>query len=248
MLIQAAVVASFIAVHLAAGKLRFLDRTPRSRWLSFAGGISVAYVFVHVFPELAETQKQLRGDLGLFTWVEHHAYLAALLGLVTFYGLERLVKSNRGVRPRAPHSSADETAARRGVFWLHIGSFTLYNGLVGYLLVHREQDHLRGLLTYAFAMGLHFLVNDYGLRKDHRATYRRKGRWVLAAGIVLGWGLGLVTDISEIATGVLFALLAGGVILNVLKEEVPEERQSRFLPFVLGAGGYAAVLLALART
>ena len=232
--IQATVVASFVLVHLFAGRLRFLDRTPRSRWLSFAGGISVAYVFVHVFPDLAETQEQMHGGWRLVPWVEHHAYLVALLGLVSFYGLERLVKSNHGAPPRSQHPSADETAASRDVFWLHIGSFTLYNGLVGYLLVHREQDDLRGLLTYAFAMGLHFLVNDYGLRKDHRATYRRVGRWVLAAGIVLGWGFGLVTSISEMATGVLFALLAGGVILNVLKEEVPEERQSHFLPFMLG--------------
>lgn len=60
--IQGAVVANFVLVHLFAGKLRFLDGTPRSRWLSFAGGISVAYVSVHVFPELAETQEQLHGS------------------------------------------------------------------------------------------------------------------------------------------------------------------------------------------
>jgi hypothetical protein len=29
----------------------------------------------------------------------------------------------------------------------------------------------------------------------------------------------------------------------VLKEELPEERQSRFSAFALGAGGYAVVLL-----
>ncbi len=41
-------------VHLLAGKMRFLDVTPRSVWLSIAGGISVAYVFVHLLPDLAE--------------------------------------------------------------------------------------------------------------------------------------------------------------------------------------------------
>lgn len=41
-------------VHLFAGGLRAIDRVPRSRWLSFGGGISVAYVFVHLFPELEE--------------------------------------------------------------------------------------------------------------------------------------------------------------------------------------------------
>jgi hypothetical protein len=33
-------------------------------------------------------------------------------------------------------------------------------------------------------------------------------------------------------------------VLNVLKEELPEERQSRFLPFALGVVTYAALLVA----
>lgn len=41
------------------------------------------------------------------------------------------------------------------------------------------------------------------------------------------------------------AFLGGGVVLNVLKEEVPSERQSRFWAFAAGAAGYAALLLML---
>lgn len=55
--------------------------------------------------------------------------------------------------------------------------------------------------------------------------------------------MGLVFEISEAALAVLFAFLAGGVVMNVLKEELPEERESRFWAFVLGAGLYAGVLL-----
>ncbi len=51
-----AVLALLAVVHLTAGKMRFLGGTPRSVWLSAAGGISVAYVFVHVLPDLAEAQ------------------------------------------------------------------------------------------------------------------------------------------------------------------------------------------------
>lgn len=39
-------------VHLYGGKLRFLEGTPRSIWLSIAGGVSVAYVFVHLLREV----------------------------------------------------------------------------------------------------------------------------------------------------------------------------------------------------
>jgi len=57
--------------------------------------------------------------------------------------------------------------------------------------------------------------------------------------------VGLVVELPEAAIAVLTAFLAGGVVLNVLKEEIPEERQSRFWAFALGAALYAALLLAL---
>jgi hypothetical protein len=43
-------------VQVVTPSQRFLEGTPRSVWLSVAGGVSVAYVFVHLFPELAEAQ------------------------------------------------------------------------------------------------------------------------------------------------------------------------------------------------
>jgi hypothetical protein len=241
--IQVLLLTAFIFVHLFAGKLRFLDVIPRSRWLSMASGISVAYVFVHVFPALEEAQRRLGGEGGFFPWFEHHAYLVALFGLIVFYGLERVVKSSQQRRGKAPGSGEGETTAGVGVFWLHVSSFAVYNALFGYLLVHREEQDLRGLIFFSVAIALHFVVNDYGLRQDHKDTYRRVGRWLLAAAISAGWGIGLVTKISEAATSVLFAFLAGGVMLNVLKEELPEERQSRFFPFALGAVFYTVLLL-----
>ena len=62
--------------------------------------------------------------------------------------------------------------------------------------------------------------------------------------MLAGWAVGLLFDISEAALAVLFAFLAGGVVMNVLKEELPEERESRFWAFALGAALYSAVPLA----
>jgi putative ABC transport system ATP-binding protein len=62
--------------------MRFLDITPRSRWLSAAGGVSVAYVFVHILPDLAASEETLRKAAGeSLGFLEHHVYLLALLGL-----------------------------------------------------------------------------------------------------------------------------------------------------------------------
>jgi len=237
--VQLLVIATLVLVHLFAGRLRFLDVSPRSRWLSFAGGISVAYVFVHLFPELQEAQHDLGGALGL-QWLQHHVYLVALIGLVVFYGLELVVQ-----RRDPDEDEASRQRTGQAVFRLHVGMFALYNALIGYLLVHRVDQDLQGLLLFGFAYALHFIVNDHGLSSHHHRRYRRRGRWILAGAVIVGWLIGLLTSISEVAVHVLFALLAGATILNVLKEELPEERQSRFLPFMIGAMAYATLMVAL---
>ncbi len=238
---------SFLAVglaltHLFAGRLRFLQVVPRSRWLSASSGVSVAYVFVHILPDLSEAQSTIRKSVDpALTFIEHHVYLLALLGLVIFYGLERLATVSRQRSQQA--GGADMTSP--GVFWLHMVSFAFYNALIGYLLVHREVPGLTSLIFFAIAMGLHFLVNDYGLREHHKKMYDHRGRWILAAAVIAGWAIGTGTKLSEAAIAVLFAFLAGGIMLNVLKEELPDQRESRFWAFALGAGGYTLLLLAL---
>ena len=91
-------------------------------------------------------------------------------------------------------------------------------------------------------MGLHFLSSDYGMRLDHREAYDRTARWVLAGAVLAGWLLGAVVELPRPAVDALFALLAGGVVLNVMKEELPEERKSRFGAFLLGVVLYGGLL------
>jgi zinc transporter ZupT len=153
-------------VHLLASKLRFLDLIPRSRWLSFAGGVSIAYVFVHILPDLHVAQHALEraSRNSVLEFVEAHAYLVALTGVGVFYGLEHLAVSAR--HRNHAESGRDETPA--GVFWVHILSYAIYNILIGYLLLHREEPGTKSLLFFALAIGMHFVINDYGLGDHHR--------------------------------------------------------------------------------
>lgn len=238
-LLTAFLVAGMALAHLFSYKLLFLQGIPRSPWLSMAGGISVAYVFLHILPELSESQGHIVETGGLVTgYLEHHVYLVALLGLGIFYGLERAAKERR-------ERNTAEDKGPAYVFWLHMASFSIYNGLIGYLLLHRVDQTIQSLLLFFFAMTVHFVVNDYGLREDHEEDYDRRGRWILAAALFVGWAVGLATEIHEAAIAVLFAFLAGGVVLNVLKEELPRERKSRFWAFALGALAYAILLLVM---
>lgn len=228
------------AVHIFASRLKALEAQPRSRWLSAAGGVSVAYVFLELLPELHRGQHTLERATAS-SWIaalESHVYAIALLGLAIFYGLERLAKCARRQR-----QSDGQATAGAGVFWTHIVSFGAFNALIGCLLHERDFGSTQKLLLFAVAIGLHFVVNDYGLRQHHRHRYDRLGRWILAVAVIVGWIVGALVVLHQPTLAVVFAFLAGAIILNALEEELPEERESRFWSFALGGAGYAALIL-----
>lgn len=228
----------FVIIHLTSKQMKFLKVAPRSKFLSVAGGISVAYVFMHLLPELEEYQEAFEGTIESVEFLENHIYIIALFGLVVFYGLEQLAKhSKRMGAEKGTHK------ASAGVFWIHIGSFALYNAIIGYLLLRGEYQSEWGMLLYFIAMGIHFITNDKALRAAHKEDYDRYGRWLLALSITVGWVIGVSTEINILAISILTAFLAGGVILNVMKEELPEERESSFPAFFSGMLGYTLLLL-----
>jgi hypothetical protein len=233
-------VVAFAAIHLFAGTLRLVDTMPRARGLSLAGGVSVAYVCVRLLPELAAAEDVVRGaarePLAL---LEHHVYLLALAGLVTFYGLERTARLSR----QSQEEAGAEQVTTGPVFWLQIATFALYNAIIGYLLLHRVDPGARSLVLFVVAIGLHLFVVDHALHGHNPGRYDRAGRFVLMGAVVAGWIVGMLWSVSEVALAVLTAFLGGGVLLNVLKEELPDERQSRFWAFALGAAAYAIILL-----
>ncbi len=87
-----------------------------------------------------------------------------MAGRTAFYGLESFAKTTRG-------QSREGTDATFGapLFWVHVASFSLYNLLIGYLLVHREEPRIASLLLYFFAMATHLLALDVGLRRGSQA-------------------------------------------------------------------------------
>ncbi|TWT24700.1 hypothetical protein [Planomicrobium sp. CPCC 101110] len=240
-------VIGFILIHIFSKNMRFLKEVPRSRFLSVAGGISVAYVFLHLLPDLGRYQETLQEELesGFWSFLESHIYVIAMIGLVLFYGLEKMAVSSRLSKHRAPKKAEEDEESPAGVFWVHIGSFTLYNAIIGYLLIREEYTREWGMVFFFVAMGVHFITNDRGLRATHKEDYDKYGRWLLTTAILIGWLIGVLTEVNELVISVLVALLAGGIILNVLKEELPEERESSFTAFCLGLFGYSILLLLL---
>ncbi len=124
-------------------------------------------------------------------------------------------------------------------------TFSFVNLLIGYLLVIQEKSGLRHLLPFFIAMAFIFVVNDRSLNRNFKDLYSYIGRWILMTAVMLGWAISYFLGIPDIFPAVLEGFVAGGTILNVLKEEIPKESESTFWAFALGAFAYAAILLAI---
>ncbi|HEY5922047.1 MAG TPA: hypothetical protein VIV11_10275 [Kofleriaceae bacterium] len=215
------------SIHIMAVPLEhgLLDRP---RWISIANGLSVAYVVVHLLPELAEMQREWieAWPDRPFRWLDRQVYYAALIGLLLALGLDRLSSRTTTPGPR---------------FWIHTISFAVYNVIIGGFALHIKRPSLLILAMCAF--GAHFLVTDHGLNRLDGRAYARYGRWMLAGAIVLGWLTAIATKPHVVVVAALTGLLSGGILLDVMKEEIPKKYEGHFPAFVGSALGYSLLLL-----
>ena len=228
-------------VHSFATQLPIFSIIPRFRWISFAGGVSLGYVFVEVLPELSHAQEELlHSEIPLLHYLENHVYLLALMGLMLFYGLDLLALRWRSTRQ-------DEGQIQGGgasIFWLHIITFALLNAIVGYLLQDTSKHHgLLACFLFFVAIALHLFVIDENLREHYQTLYDKQGRWVLAAAVILGAIAGQVALFDEAAVSIVWSFLAGSIILNVLNRELPDEKENCFFSFLGGATAFTVLLL-----
>jgi len=227
------------------GRVRLGASRARRAWLSAAGGTAIAYVFVDLLPEMQRMQERFSTAAAgrAFPFPHYRVYTAALIGFVVFFALENWAAATRPERPEGREDRPEQD--RPVIYWFHIGGFALYCGLMGYLLREGADNRELSLVPYGIAMFCHFWIVDHSLRAEHGAQYDRSGRWVVAGGILAGWAVAALQLSSDLVIPTLMGLIAGGVVINSVKEELPEKGQGRFVPFVAGAFGYALLLLLL---
>lgn len=234
------------AAAFVLGRHLQLGASPaRRNWLSIAAGISIAYVFVELLPEMSRMQALFSTAAAgrPLPFPDYRVYTAALAGFVLFHWFESRVAASRPARDEGAAGAG--TTAYTPAYRLHIAGFSAYVLLMGYLIDDAAANGLRSLTLFGLSMFLHFLGVDQALRREHGFPYERRGRWILAAAIVAGWVLGILDLISNLLLPTLMGFIGGGVVINSIKEEMPEQATGRAGPFALGALGYALLLLSI---
>ena len=217
----------FAAIFLFGGRLAYRPgQKGRRRFLSFAAGIAVAYVFVDVMPALGRMRDIVMHTPGDFRRVfpEYSVYLWTMAGFLVFYSLETLVA---GPRRGLEHRAGDHDGAAPWKAWVHIGGFALYAWLLTYMMVWKGHETL-ALCLYGVAMGMHIFPVACNLSSHYQAVYDRRGAYLPALASLAGWASGMVLDIPMPILVNVVAVVAGGVIVNTSIAELPKEKEGRF--------------------
>lgn len=193
---------------------------PRKWWLSFSGGVAVAYVFIHLIPELHKITDVAGSSL---------TFSLTLFGTVTYFGTAKFVKESK----RTPDS--------RLAFITQMTTLVPYFFTVGYFL--ERLDTLTALTSYTVAVGIHLVGFGYDQKEDHKERYTYSVVGTLASVLIAGTIASYFYKLDELTLNLLLAFVVGGILLNSIKEEIPTINQSRFWAFAAGSISTGILLL-----
>jgi len=234
-----AVAVVFAAMFMAGGRIyptRALFRDEASL-VSFSAGIALAYVFIHVMPELNTARDTfLQVTLVPHVFAGGGVYFVALLGFLFFYSMDQLNPWTRSAKAHAAPSPG---------FDLKLAGFAGYVCLISYLLVNNLENSALASGAYALAMAVHLLTFDHAFRRERGESYARRGHLLLAAAALVGWGLGVAIAAPRGGLALMLAFLSGGVIVNTAILELPTSASGAMWPFVVGAVIYGGLLINL---
>ena len=202
--------AIFLAfIHLSVVNLSKIDEAKQSIITSVGGGISVAYIFLHLLPELALSHKQSIGDINI-ELLEISFFFASLLGLIILFVVDSL--------------SATAKIPKEINFKLHLS----YNFAISYLYAFTLHEVVKEgffySILYTLTLAAHVFSSDRIIFRTHEKFYRSKFRWIGFSIIFMGLVHSLIIENNSlIELDYAFAFLSGGVLLNTFLEELPKK-------------------------
>lgn len=237
--------ALFVYVFLFPRQWRVFKKRQKNyrKVISFASGISVAYIFVHLIPELSHAS-HVTSEYSSDNTQEISrllVYYLTLLGFMIFYGLEHLISWSNVI----PESSGRKFSIHKVAFLIHMLSLSAYVALVCYSITYNTERTTTALVLYTFAMTAHFVSLRHGLEYEYEKDYRSLGKYLLAISCVAGWIFALLYSVHEIVIVCFLGLIAGSVIMNTMTSELPEKKKGSFYFFLIGGIFYAAILFFL---
>ena len=219
-------VSGLIFAHWFSSRVAKLSPKTQKTLASIGGGVAIAYVFIHIMPELAIGGRELSKEIYMEEFIvspliESYLFFISLIGLVVFFSLDIIASSGQ--------------ASTKTNFKLHVLAFALINYLYAYTLPSLVTTGWDYALLFTIVLAAHIILSDRTLARSHPKLFRQKVRWVFISSTGLGLAHAyLFHPISDLSLAIATAFLGGGVLMTVFREEIPEASSIQLPWFIFG--------------
>lgn len=233
-LIAAVLAGSLAAAHFFAYRVSRLPDKTQDVLASVGGGAAIAYIFVHLMPELAIGGRELSElDITTFTptpITEAGLFLTAMVGMVTFFILDVRTEEGR--------------ASTKTNFRVHLVSFASISAIYAYTLPSLVTTGWDYAVLFTVVLGGHLLLADRALARAHPTQFAHETRWVGMAAVGAGFlAAYLLPPANEYILAIGTAFLGGVLLMTTFREELPTASRARIPWFLLGLLTMSALLL-----
>jgi hypothetical protein len=197
--------------QLFGPEIRALLRPHAAVASSFGGGAAIAYVFLVLLPELDIAHR----------WLGEHIHLVALSSFLTFYVIELLLIAQihrTRLTAHLPHRASTPTTR---AFWFHLGILAAFIWMVVFAMPDSKANNLVFCIFGTLTIALRLVYKDYILREHQDAQHQTTGRYLLAATPIAGLVAHYLFEPSAAALDIFVAILAGGILQSVFRQELP---------------------------
>jgi hypothetical protein len=224
-LIALALAISLAAAHFSAFRISTLPSKTQDVLASVGGGAAIAYIFIHLMPELAVGGRALSElDITKFTptpITETGLFLTAMIGMVIFFILE--VRTEEG-----------RLSTKIG-FRVHMASFASGSAIYGYTLPSLVTTGWSYAILFTAVLAGHLLLADRALARAHPAQFAHETRWIGIAAVGAGFGAAyLLPPANDFILAIVTAFLGGSLLMTTFREELPTASRTRIPWFLLG--------------
>ncbi|MDQ6985224.1 MAG: hypothetical protein Q9M91_02770 [Candidatus Dojkabacteria bacterium] len=181
---------------------------------SFSAGLSIAYVFKILIPEIATSPSQSLNE----------SMTLLVLGFSIFHITLKYIAKNNDPRRRDEFTEIE-----------HVFVASLYNFLIGFVLIeHFEINFKIGLLLFV-VVSVHSILMH--LRHKHNESFNllslNKARLVIFSPIIGGL-FAILNPFNSQTTITLLSLTAGCILYIATREEIPLGREGKPFFFIIG--------------
>lgn len=200
--------------HFFGENLKIDKKTKHYRIISFAAGISIAYLFLNLLPHVYEAASILKNWLFIFL----------LLGFALVHLVEKYI-----------YQHADMQNLTKELKAVHTATFFLYYLIIGIVLNGKVQtDILEGVL-FIIPVTLHAGLSTSSLSEIHGKIKENSIiRILLSSAPLLGIVFARAIFIPDIAENIMVSSIAGILLYVMVKEFLPEKKKGQPAFFIVG--------------